>query len=109
MRTKAEFDRAFRLGKSRHTDHFRAVIAPGSSGGSRLGLVVSRKVGKAHARNRTKRLLREYFRLRRLAFAPTVDLVVVAKTGAAGLGLWDVMAELDGALRDWLPVSQPSP
>lgn len=101
IRNKAEFDRVFRLGQSRHTAHFRAVIAPAPSDASRLGLVVSRKVGRAHDRNRTKRLLREYFRFRRLELRPAVDLVVVAKRGAARLGLRDVSEELDQALRAW--------
>jgi ribonuclease P protein component len=76
---------------------------------SRLGLTVSRKVGKAHDRNRVKRRVREYFRLRRHGLTPHVDLVVVAKPGAARLSARDVAEELDAALADWLRDSRSEP
>ncbi|WP_438019624.1 ribonuclease P protein component [Sorangium sp. So ce315] len=68
-----------------------AAAPPGSS---RLGLVASRKVGGAVARNRAKRLLREAFRRFPELFPDHVDIVVILRTGAGSLGLEDVLAEL---------------
>jgi len=48
---------------------------------SRLGLVVSRKIGKAHDRNRWKRLLREVFRLNRHRIPDYFDLVIIPRQG----------------------------
>ncbi|MHC4179263.1 MAG: ribonuclease P protein component [Planctomycetota bacterium] len=45
----------------------------------RLGLSVSRKIGKAVVRNRWKRLLREAFRLSRQRLPVGIDLVVVPR------------------------------
>ncbi|WP_437602303.1 ribonuclease P protein component [Sorangium sp. So ce590] len=63
-------------------------------GALRLGLVASRKVGDAVARNRAKRLLREAFRRFPELFPERVDIVVILRTGAGSLGLEDVLAEL---------------
>lgn len=45
----------------------------------RLGLIVTKKVGDSVTRNRTKRWIREVFRLNRAAFARPVDLVVIPR------------------------------
>lgn len=83
------------------------LVAPGEGPESRLGTVVSRKVGKAHDRNRVKRLLREFFRARRHFLSPPIDLVVVAKPGCGQLGLQAVAEELEAALQAWLRGSPP--
>lgn len=48
----------------------------------RLGLVAGRKVGKAHDRNRLKRVVREVFRLEIAPTRNAVDLVVRFAPGA---------------------------
>lgn len=47
--------------------------------GLRLGLTVSRKVGRAVVRNRVRRVLREFFRLRQAMLVRPLDIVVVPK------------------------------
>jgi ribonuclease P protein component len=47
--------------------------------GFRLGLTVSRKVGRAVLRNRVRRVLREFFRLHQAEFDWSFDIVVVPK------------------------------
>ena len=61
---------------------------------SRLGIVVTRKVGNAVVRNRIKRLCRECFRLWPDLVPPSIDLVVIARDGAGELSL-------DGVRREW--------
>ena len=49
---------------------------------NRVGITVSKKLGKAHIRNRVRRRLREVYRLNEDAFQPGWDIVVVARTAA---------------------------
>ena len=49
---------------------------------NRVGLTVSKKLGKAHVRNRVRRRLREIYRLNEELFTPGWDIVVVARSGA---------------------------
>ena len=107
IRTGREYDLAFRKGKSVHTPHFRVIVSKTETGVSRLGLVVSKRVGRrAHDRNRIKRLVREFFRLNRAGFDPPLDVVVLAKPGAKELGSAQVSGELMAALKPWSTASQ---
>ena len=47
---------------------------------NRVGITVSKKLGKAHIRNRTRRRIREVYRLNEEKFQPGWDIVVVART-----------------------------
>ena len=47
---------------------------------NRAGITVSKKLGKAHIRNRIRRRLREVYRLNESKFQPGWDIVVVARS-----------------------------
>ena len=68
-------------------------------GGARLGITVSKKVGKAVVRNQVKRWIRESYRRMSDLAPPGTDLVVVARTSAAGRGFVATGSELRGLLR----------
>ncbi len=50
------------------------------TGTNRVGITVSKKLGKAHIRNRIRRRLREVYRLNEEKFLPGYDIVVVARS-----------------------------
>jgi ribonuclease P protein component len=86
-----------------HTAHFGICVAAGQGTSPRLGLVVTKRLGKAVRRNRVKRLLREFFR-RHKGLLPVADIVIMAKKGAAELSFDEVHAELARVLLPKSPV-----
>ena len=66
---------------------------------SRLGVVVSKKVGGSVVRSRVKRLLRESFRLHQSELAQPLDLVLVARPSIVGRKFADVERDFLGTLR----------
>ena len=76
VRAKIDFDRIYAA--RRHAGDGLMVVNAADNGldHPRLGLAVGRVVGNAVVRNRWKRLLREAFRLERLALPAGLDLVV---------------------------------
>ena len=53
---------------------------PNKTGTNRVGITVGKKLGGAVVRNRTRRRLREVYRLNEERFAPGWDIVVVARS-----------------------------
>ncbi len=81
------------------TPHFVLLLArQPTCGPCRLGIVASKKIGGAVVRNRAKRLLREAFRTRAALFPADIDLVVIARPGAADLTFTAVCRELEGVV-----------
>ena len=70
----------------------------GSASLRRLGVTVSRRVGGAVVRNRVKRAVRVWFRWSRHGVDGDLDLVVIARRGAAGLRAAEVAEQLDRLL-----------
>jgi ribonuclease P protein component len=82
------------------------VLALETGGGrARIGITVSSRIGNAVVRNRVKRWVREAFRAV-AAELPPVDLVVIARAGAAAAGLAGARAALHQA-RDRLRGGKP--
>ncbi|MBI2471998.1 MAG: ribonuclease P protein component [Planctomycetes bacterium] len=76
---KKEFERVFEEGKVLKNDKVVFYVAPNDFQQSRLGLVVSKKVGNAVRRNRAKRLLREAYRLNKHLLKMHVDIIAIPR------------------------------
>lgn len=95
---RAEFLTVTEGGKKVHTRNFIIFTRPNNLSFSRIGITVSRKVGNAVRRNRVKRVVREFFRLNKAKIEKGIDIVVIAKREAVGIGFSEVSLELSRAL-----------
>jgi len=92
-----DFLRISRQGNKIHTTHFILLRTESPVSAVRIGITVSGKVGNAVARNRLKRLIREFYRHNKGLFEPA-DYSVIARKGATSLNLGDICQELGRAL-----------
>jgi len=76
-----------------------ALLRPADGVSARLGLTVGKKCGGAVARNRIKRVLREFFRLHGSVVEVPLDMVIVAKKSLDVAGF-----SLEAARRELLPL-----
>jgi ribonuclease P protein component len=97
-----DFQRVARRGVRVSSASFAMLVAPLQTVESdracgsrcRIGITTSRRVGSAVVRNRVRRAVREWFRRDGRAFEEDVDVVVIARSAAASLGVTETAAEL---------------
>ena len=75
------FQRLYRS-KGQANRYLVLYARPNRTQTNRVGITVGKKIGKAHIRNRTRRRLREIYRLNEDKFQPGWDIVVVARSKA---------------------------
>jgi len=97
LRKRVEFTVLAAKGRKFIMPDFIIVMADTELLWSRIGITVTRKVGNAVARNRIKRLVREFFRINRKLFPPA-DYNIIARSGAVKLGYAAVCQELANGL-----------
>jgi ribonuclease P protein component len=104
--------RAMRLRQSREFARIReqgARLAKGclvanwmilpSGSPPRVGVITTRKLGKANLRSRARRLLRETFRLHQHDLREPVDMVLIARSSIVGRRLCEVERDFLSVLR----------
>ena len=76
---RPQFEQVMNQGQKHRTGTFFTVFfLPNGLDRKRLGIIVSKKIGNAVARNLTKRKIREAFRHIKSRIEPAMDIVVVS-------------------------------
>lgn len=84
LKLNKDFRRLYYRGKNIACGYVVVYVQKNRLRGNRLGITCSKTVGKAVVRNRIKRLIRESYRLSEPQLKNGYDIVIVARTRAAG-------------------------
>jgi len=100
LRTKYDFRRVKRIGKSAYSPYFTLLYAPAKNPQNlRFGLVASSKLDKrATQRNRARRLMREAIRKRLTDTKQGYDIILIAKNKIKGAKFEEVSSSFDQVL-----------
>lgn len=91
---RASFLKLSRFGKTVHTRYFVAAILDAETDRTRIGVTVSKRVGKAVERARIKRIVRDYYRNNRDTISKNRDINIIARKYVAALSNGEVRDEL---------------
>jgi ribonuclease P protein component len=95
IRKRPEFVFISKSGKKIQNRQFIIVYSPSRFNQSRIGITVTKRIGKAVRRNRIKRLVREYYRHNRHRLKGFWDINVIAKNEAAELNSKQIFLSLE--------------
>jgi len=101
IRKRSEYKATYDRGKRIASRSFVLFVARNDLGRPRLGITVTRHIGGAVKRNRSKRLVREIFR-RHKTELQDVDVVVNGRASLPGADYKRLESELLGCLRPFL-------
>lgn len=99
LKRNNDFRRLYSRGKSFAGGYTVVYLSKNRLGVNRLGLTVSKSIGKAVTRNRLKRLMRESMRLMEDSLPKGYDIIVVARNRAVGKKQPQIMKDIEYAMR----------
>lgn len=99
LKLNRDFRRLYSRGKSFVSGYTVVYASKNRFDENRLGLTVSKSVGKAVKRNRLKRLMRESYRLMEDKIVSGFDIIIVARNRALGKTQPQIQSDIKYAMR----------
>lgn len=94
LKKNHQFQYVYKNGKSYANKYLVMYVIENGLEINRIGISVSKKVGNSIVRHRVTRLVRESYRLQESIFNSGLDIVIVARPGAATVGYKEVESAL---------------
>lgn len=98
LKLNKDFRRLYYRGRSAVARTVVVYVQKNRMRGNRIGLTCGKAVGKAVARNRAKRLMRESFRVLSPEMKKGYDIVIIARTAICGKRCGEVLKDLRFAM-----------
>lgn len=98
VKKSQDFDNIIRKKQSFANRQFVIYYQENKLDHMRLGISVSKKLGKAHERNRLKRYVRESFKIRK-DFLKNYDIIIIVRPAAKGLSFLEFGSSIDHVLK----------
>ena len=98
VKKSQDFDNIIRKKQSFANRQFVIYYQENKLDHMRLGISVSKKLGKAHERNRLKRYVRESFKTRK-DFLKNYDIIIIVRPVAKGLSFLEFGSSIDHVLK----------
>ena len=98
VKKSQDFDNIIRKKQSFANRQFVIYYQENKLDHMRLGISVSKKLGKAHERNRLKRYVRESFKTRK-DFLKNYDIIIIVRPAAKGLSFLEFGSSIDHVLK----------
>ena len=108
LKKNMEFQNVYSNGKSFANKYLVMYVLKNNLNKNRIGISVSKKVGNSVIRHRITRLIRESYRLQEDVFNSGLDIVVIARATARGVGFKEIesallhLGGLQHIVKNWL-------
>jgi ribonuclease P protein component len=98
LRNKRDFDRLYKKGAKIHGKYLVLIFVKNGTNHNRKAFLASKKVGKAVARNRARRLMKEAYRSVAPRLKEGYDILFIARNTILSAGCREVTNTMTGSL-----------
>lgn len=94
LRHRKDFKHIFSFGRRLGNKYFQIVCDNNQQGQRRIAVVVGRKYGKAHLRNKIRRRIKEVYRLNKEKFSSERDYIIMPREAVKQLRFHEIKDSL---------------